>query len=151
MSHPEIAPPEQQSEQQLADGVEAQIPDPEVVPKAKRRQFTAEYKLRILEEADRCTEPGQIGALLRREGLYSSHLSKWRRLRERWQLEGLAPQKRGRKPQDSAVVELSQLRRENERLRAQLERAEIIIDVQKKLAQLLGLSPNETQSNESES
>jgi transposase len=151
MSHPEIAPPEQQPEQQPADGVEAQIPDPEVVPKAKRRQFTAEYKLRILEEADRCTEPGQIGALLRREGLYSSHLSKWRRLRERWQLEGLAPQKRGRKPQDPAVAELSRLRRENERLRAQLEQAEIIIDVQKKLAQLLGLSPNETQSNESES
>jgi transposase-like protein len=149
MSHQESIPPEQQ--QQPAEVLEATIPDSEVVPRAKRRQFTTEYKLRILEEADRCTEPGQIGALLRREGLYSSHLSKWRKLRARWQREALAPQKRGRPPQDATAAELAQVRRENERLRAQLEQAELIIDVQKKLAQLLGLSMNETYNNESTS
>lgn len=149
MSHQESIAPEQQ--QQQAEDLEARIRDPEVVPKAKRRQFTAEYKLRILEEADRCTEPGQIGALLRREGLYSSHLSKWRQLRERWQREGLAPQKRGRTPQDPRAAELAQLQRENERLRAQLEQAELIIDVQKKLSQLLGLTTDKTKSNGSES
>jgi transposase len=147
MSHQETVPPEQQ---QQADGLEAQIPDPEVVPKAKRRQFTAKYKLRVLEEADRCTERGQIGELLRREGLYSSHLSKWRQQRARGQLQGLAPKKRGRKGQDPSVAELARLRRENKRLRAQLAQAEIIIDVQKKLAQLLGLTTDETESDESE-
>jgi len=114
-------------------------PDPEVVPQAKRRRFTVEYKLRILEEADRCTEPGQISALLRREGLYASHLSNWRKTRDRWRLEAFRAQKRGRKPKDPAEAELAKLRRENERLRAQLEQAEIIINVQKKLSRLLGL------------
>ena len=146
MSHQESVPPEQQQ----ADDLEARLPDPEVVPKAKRRQFTAKYKLRILKEADRCTERGQIGELLRREGLYSSHLSKWRQQRARGQLQGLAPKKRGRKGQDPSVAELARLRRENERLHVQLEQAEIIIDVQKKLATLLGLTTNETESNESE-
>ena len=150
MSHPEPVPPEQQQEQQRADADRARLPDPEVVPKAKRRQFTAKYKLRILEEADRCTERGQIGELLRREGLYSSHLSKWRQQRARGQLQGLAPKKRGRKGRDPATAELARLRRENKRLRAELEKAEIIIDVQKKLAQLLGQKTNETKSNESE-
>ena len=124
-------------------------PNPEVLPQAQRRRFTAEYKLRIVEEADRCTEPGQIGALLRREGLYSSHLGEWRRMRERWQLEALSPKKRGRKPEDRTNVELSKLRRENERLHAKLEQAEIIIDVQKKLSQLLGLIPPEKDESES--
>jgi len=145
MSHQESVPPDQQK-----DKLEARIPDPEVVPRAKRRQFTAKYKLRILEEADRCTERGQIGELLRREGLYSSHLSKWRQQRARGQLQGLAPKKRGRKSQDPSAAELAQLRRENERLRVQLEQAEIIIDVQKKLAKLLGLTTDETESNENE-
>jgi transposase-like protein len=148
MSHTESVPPEQQQEQR--DGRSVRLPDPEVVPKAKRRQFTAKYKLRILEEADRCTERGQIGELLRREGLYSSHLSKWRQLRTRGQLQGLAPKKRGRKGQDPSVAELARLRRENKRLRAQLEQAEIIIDVQKKLAQLLGPNTDETENDESE-
>ena len=150
MSHQETVPPEQQQKRQQADDLEAWLPDPEVVPKAKRRQFTAKYKLRVLEEADRCTERGQIGELLRREGLYSSHLSKWRQQRARGQLQGLAPKKRGRKSQDPSVAELARLRRENERLRVQLEQAEIIIDVQKKLAQLLGLPTDETESDESE-
>jgi len=111
-------------------------PDPEVEPKAKRRTFTAEYKLRILAEADGCTEPGQVGALLRREGLYSSHLTTWRRQRESGGLARLAPQKRGRK-KDEQAAEHAELRRENERLRKQLEQAELIIAAQKKLAQAL--------------
>ena len=128
---------------------EVQVPEPEVLPRAKRRRFSAEFKLRILEEADGCTRRGQIGALLRREGLYSSHLSKWRRQRSLGQLEGLSPKKRGRKPQDPAVEEVARLRRENERLRTRLEQAEMIIDVQKKLSQLLGLTPDEIGTDES--
>jgi transposase-like protein len=150
MSHQETVPPDPEQEQQQADEREAQIPDPEVVPRAKRRRFTAKYKLRILEEADRCTEPGQIGELLRREGLYSSYLSSWRKQRARGQLQGLAPKKRGRKKQDPSAAEIGRLRRENERLRTQLEQAEIIIDVQKKLAKLLGLNTDEIESDESE-
>lgn len=114
--------------------------DPEVVPKATRRQFSAAQKLRVLQEADACTQPGQIGALLRREGLYSSQLAKWRRLRARGQLQALTPQQRGPKAvADPLAEELASLRRENARLQAQLTRAETIIDVQKKLSLLLGL------------
>jgi len=119
------------------------IPDPEVVPKAKRRKFSAEYKRRILEEADNLTEPGQTGALLRREGLYSSHLSTWRRQRERRLLEASSSKKRGRKRKDELEREVARLRRENERLQASLEQAETIIDVQKKLSRLLGLATEE--------
>jgi transposase-like protein len=122
-------------------------PDPQVIPKAERRQFSAEYKLRILAEADHCTKRGEIGALLRREGLYSSHLEKWRKQRERGALTGLRSQKRGRKP-DTQAVEIARLQRENEQLRARLERAEHIIDVQKKLAYLLGTLSAESQGNE---
>jgi transposase len=117
------------------------IPDLEVVPKAKRRKFSAEYKLRVLDESDNCTEPGQIGALLRREGLYSSHLSTWRRQREQGLLEALSSKKRGRK--DELERELTRLRRENERLQARLEQAETIIEVQKELSRLLGLATEE--------
>jgi transposase len=119
------------------------IPDPEVVPTAKRRKFTAEYKLRILDEADGCKEPGQIGALLRREGLYSSHLTTWRRQRRRGAFEALAPKKRGRKNKDELERELNNLRREKEDLQERLEQAEAIIDVQKKLSRLLGLATEE--------
>jgi transposase-like protein len=149
MSHQETVPPEQQQEQQQVNGLEARVPDPEVVPKAKRRQFTAKYKLHVLEQVDRCTERGQIGELLRREGLYSSHLSKWRQQRARGQLQGLASKKRGRAAQAPAATELAKLRRENERLRAQLEQAEMIIDVQKKLAKLLGLTTAESNERDS--
>jgi len=128
---------------------EVRIPDPEVEPRAERRQYSAAYKLRVLEEADRCTGRGQVGALLRREGLYSSLLSKWRMQRAKGQLQALSPKKRGCKPADPAVVEVARLQRENERLRARLEQAEIIIDVQKKLSQLLGLAPDETETDES--
>ena len=112
--------------------------DPEVAPRAKRRRYTAAYKLRILQEADGCNQLGQIGALLRREGLYSSHLNTWRRQRAAGQLEGLTDKKRGRKAkQDAKDAEIAALRRENERLQAQLEQAELIITAQKKLAQAL--------------
>jgi len=149
MSH-EQATTDQQQQQEQKDLATA-IPDPEVVPKAKRRQFTAQYKLRIVREADACTEPGQIGSLLRREGLYSSYLSKWRQQREEGQLQALSSKKRGRKPEDPSIEELAQLQRENERLRARLEQAEIIIDVQKKLSKLLGLTTGTTENGESKS
>ena len=121
-------------------------PDPQVVPKAERRRFSVEYKQRILAEADTCTERGQIGALLRREGLYSSHLDKWRKQREHGVVQALTPQKRGPKP-DPQAAEIAQLRRENEQLRTRLQRAEHIIDVQKKLAELLGMLAPETPSS----
>ncbi len=116
----------------------AEVPDPEVVAQAKRRRFTAEYKLRVLAEVEQCQEAGAIGALLRREGLYSSHLTSWRRQRAADQLQGLRPKKRGRKP-DPQAAELARLQRENERLKARLEQAETIIEVQKKLCRLLDL------------
>lgn len=114
------------------------LPDPEVRPKAKHRHFTAEYKKRILDEADACTSPTQRGALVRREGLYSSHLTMWRRQRAQGILDGLTPKKRGVKA-DPLALENAQLRRENQRLEQQLARAEMIIEVQKKLSLLLGL------------
>ena len=123
------------------------MPDPEVVPQAKRRQFSAEYKLRIVQEAEQCRDPGEIGTLLRREGLYSSHLSNWRRQQRQGQLQGLQGQKRGRKSDPEAAA-LKQLRRENERLQQQLERAELIIDVQKKVSQMLGLPPSQIDEHE---
>jgi len=131
-----------------AAGGEAQPPDPEVLPRAERRKYTGEYKLRILEEIEQCTVPGQIGALLRREGLYSSHLSKWRRQRAAGQLQALSPHKRGRKAQEVGAEELARLQRENERLRVRLERAEMIIDVQKKLSRLLGLPTEDSETEE---
>jgi transposase-like protein len=128
----------------------SKVPDPEVVPRAKRRRFSAEYKLRILEEAGACSERGQIGSLLRREGLYSSHLTTWRRQREQGQLEALSPKKRGRKSSvDEALVnELDALKREKQQLQGRLQQAETIIEVQKKLSGLLGLTLNENQSDE---
>ena len=128
----------------------SQVPDPEVVPRAKRRRFSAEYKLRILEEVDACSEPGQIGALLRREGLYSSHLTTWRRQRAEGQLAGLSPKKRGRRPSvdERLAKESAELKRENRRLQMRLQQAETIIDVQKKLSGLLGLTLDENQSDE---
>lgn len=110
--------------------------DPGVEPKPKRRAFSAEYKLRIIEEADQSTEVGEIGALLRREGLYSSHLAEWRKQRRQGQLQALTPSKRGRKVDESAT-EMAVLRRENERLRTRLSQAELIITAQKKLSQAL--------------
>lgn len=125
-------------------------PDPEVVPVAQRRQFTAKEKLRILEEAEGCTEPGEIGSLLRREGIYSSYLSRWRRARDQGQLSALGPQQRGPKPATDAVLarEGARLQQENERLQARLVQAEAIIEIQKKLSQLLGLSAGVNEGRE---
>jgi transposase len=127
-------------------------PDPEVKPAAPRRRFSAREKLRILEEVDACREPGEVGALVRREGIYSSYLSRWRRARDRGQLDGLSAQKRG--PKHRIDKELAKenvtLRRENERLRARLEQAETIIEVQKKLSQMLGLEAPTQESAERE-
>ena len=116
--------------------------NPEVNEKPVRRQFDAAYKLRILEEADRCSEPGQLGELLRREGLYSSHLTNWRRLREKGSLQSLGPKKRGRKAKrhDATTQELERLRRENQRLAERLRQAETIIEVQKKVSEIVGLT-----------
>ena len=112
---------------------------PEVNEKATRRRFTADYKARILKEADRCIEPGQIGELLRREGLYSSQLGVWRRQRKK----GLTPKRRGRKPNPNKKEqqELERLRRENKRLTERLRQAETIIDVQKKVCEIMGIPP----------
>ena len=122
-------------------------PDPEVRPKARHRQYTAEYKKRILDEADACTTATERGALVRREGLYSSHLFAWRRQRAQGALDGLTPKKRGPKT-DPLATENARLQREIERLQAQLQRAETIIEVQKKLSQLLGLSSEATPPDE---
>ena len=111
-------------------------PDPEVVLRAKRRRFSVADKLRILQEADGCSEPGQIGALLRREGIYSSYLTEWRHERDSGQLQGLTGQKRGR-PRDEQAAELARLRQENAQLKAQVAQAELLITAQKKLAQAL--------------
>jgi transposase-like protein len=121
------------------------VADPEVSEKAKRRRFSAEYKLRILQEADACTEPGEIGALLRREGLYSSHLGVWRRQREEGTIQGLTPRKRGRKtqPKNPLSKKVTELERENARLKQRLKQAETIIDVQKKVSQILGIPLND--------
>ncbi len=115
-------------------------PDPEVPAKARRRRFTAKYKLRILAKADRCSKPGDVGKLLRQEGLYSSILSRWREQRETGALAALTPKKRGRKPRpvDPQAKRVAELERENARLRQKLGKAETIIEVQKKLSQLLG-------------
>jgi transposase len=114
----------------------------QVVPGTKRRRFTASYKLRILQEADLYTESGQMGAFLRREGLYYSNLQTWRRQLDLGQLAGLTPKKRGRK-EDPIAKENARLNREVDKLKAKLEKAETIIDVQKKLSKLLGLSLSE--------
>jgi transposase len=120
----------------------------EVVAKAQRRRFATEYKVRILREADAAKSPGEIGAMLRREGLYSSHLSAWRAARDRGELGGQAC-KRGRKPRrhDDREKKIRDLERENRRFRQRAERAEALVEVQKKLSEVLGIElpeePNE--------
>jgi transposase len=115
--------------------------DPEVPERPARRRFLAEYKLQILRQADACEESGQLGELLRREGLYSSHLSTWRKQREQGTLDALTPKKRGRKPRDNdpLIEENRRLERVNKRLVERLRQAEVIIDIQKKVAEILGI------------
>jgi transposase-like protein len=110
-----------------------------VAKSERHRHFSADYKLRILKAAEQCA-PGELGALLRREGLYSSHLTTWRRERDQGARQGLAPKARGRLPDPQAEA-LTQLQHENEHLRTRLAQAEAIIDVQKKLSVVYGLSP----------
>ncbi|SRR6266446_96113 len=118
------------------------VPDPEVPERAARRRFTAEYKLQVLRQADQCAEVGEIGALLRREGLYSSHLTTWRRQREQGALVALAPKKRGRPatPVSPLARRVAELERDKARLERRLQQAEAIIEAQKKLSEILGLS-----------
>jgi len=136
MDEKETAPPHREGKRSAAAP-----PDPEVVDKPLRRQFPPSYKLRIIEEADRCTEPGEVGQLLRREGLYTSHLAAWRRAARNGSLKGLS-KKRGRKARERNPLEekVRKLERENARLERELRKAELIIDVQGKVAGLLGLS-----------
>ena len=115
------------------------LPDPEVAERARRRQFTASYKLRILQQADACKD-GELGALLRQEGLYSSHLHTWRRLRDRGLLNAFQPRRRGRPPKDPMSAEVARLRQENERLGRKLAVAETVIEIQKKVSALLGIT-----------
>lgn len=114
--------------------------DVQVAAKPRRRTYPAEYKRRILKEADACTTPGAVGALLRREGLYSSHLVAWRRARARGELAALTPKKRGRKPRpvDPRDRKIAELERQVARLTARAERAEALVELQKKLATMLG-------------
>jgi transposase-like protein len=123
-------------ERSEAAGAPAGVPDPELVERPRRRTFSAEYKLEILREAEACTQPGEIGALLRREGLYSGHLSKWRRQREAGALEALG-RSRGRKPLDRRDLELAELRRRLERSEAELEKARKVIEIQGNVSALL--------------
>jgi transposase len=119
--------------------------DMEVVGRAKRRVFSSADKRRILSAADRCTQPGELGAMLRREGVYSSSLSTWKRQREASDMAALAPQQRGPKvdPHRAETLHIAQLTRENEKLKRRLENAMLVIDVQKKLAALMGITLDE--------
>ena len=126
-------------------------PDPEVPAKARRRRFSAAYKKKILDESDACKDkPGAVGALLRREGLYSSHLTTWRKQREKGELDGLAPKKRGRKakPVNPLARKVRALEVENRRLQKQLDKAETIISFQKKLSEMLGISLDQKEDDE---
>jgi transposase-like protein len=115
-----------------------------VLEHTPRRRFSAGYKLRILKQYETCTQPGEVGALLRREGLYSSNINTWRRQRDEGELHGLSPKKRGRKAKDinPLTKEVARLERENAKLTKKLQQAETIIEVQKKISEILGISQN---------
>ena len=124
-------------------------PDPEVTERAKRRRFTAEYKLRILRKADACKGDGDVGALLRREGLYSSQLAAWRRQRDAIAKAGLKARKRG--PKGKVVdPQVKQLKRENARLKRRLERVELMLTIQKKASEMLGIPLNQPDKDEND-
>ena len=145
-------PRSERSERSGSSGREAfGTPDPEVVAVAKRRRFTREYKMRIVEESDRCKQPGEVGMLLRREGLHSSHLTAWRKLRR--EAARKAPGgKRGRKPVavNPLAAEVARLHRENARLALRNRKLEGLIELQKKASELLGIElPAAPESDES--
>lgn len=117
----------------------AAAPSTEVLAVAKRRQFTAEYKLQVLQRADACRAPGELGELLRREGLYSSHLASWRQQRRQGALAALSDVKRGRRPTPREAKEVERLRRQNAQLQRRLDQAERIIEIQKKVSEILGI------------
>lgn len=145
-SPPALGVEERSDETPRAGGVARPVPpDPEVVAKPTRRQFTAEYRLRILEEADCCTEPGEVGRLLRREGLYSSHLTAWRKARRKGALQGLSSKKRGAKPSERNPLDakVRALEAKVARLEKELHTAHTILDVQGKVAGLLGFNLND--------
>jgi len=131
--------------------LEAQVvPEVEVTGKAERRRFSAEYKRKILKAADACRQPGELGELLRKEGLYSSNLTAWRAARERGELSGLAPKKRGpraavKDPRDKLIAELE---RENQKWKARAKRAEALVDLQKKVSDLLGIALPESEGKQ---
>lgn len=136
------------SDEQSNTKKRAARPDPEVLAKPKRRQFPAAYKLRIVEEAEACTELGAVGALLRREGLYSSHLSQWRQQQRSAALSALEPKKRGRKgkvqtPETKRIAELerqlAKAERDKRKLEMKLKRADLLLGIQKKVSELLGI------------
>jgi transposase-like protein len=120
---------------------EARVRETEVVEKARRRGFTAEYKLRVLAEADRCTKPGEVGALLRREGLYSSLLSAWRCQRDAGELSARSPKKRGPPAQvpDASTRRVAELEKQLAQAQVRLKRAEALLDLQKKVSEILGV------------
>ncbi len=122
-----------------------------MLPKPKRRRFSAAYKLHILQETDSCTEPGQIGQILRREGLYASQLTKWRQQRQEGVLKSLSNNTKGRKPKTEPLManRLDELEKENEELRKKLKQAEAVIGVQKKISELFGITVESLPMNES--
>ena len=138
---------EERSDEAPSEGAGTALvrPDPEVVAKPLRRRFTAQYRLRILEETDRCTEPGEVGRVLRREGLYSSYLTTWRKARRDGSLRGLDSKKRGAKPKARNPLQprVHELEAEVARLEKELHKAHTILDVQGKVAGLLGFSLKE--------
>jgi transposase-like protein len=133
----------EKSEMKLVDGLGSPMvrPDPEVPEKKLRRKFTAQYKLEIIGKVEQCTQPGEVGALLRKEGLYSSNLTTWKRQQAAGLLAALSPRKRGRKKAEvnPLVQKVAQLEREKERLQRKLKQAETIIEVQKKISEILGI------------
>jgi transposase len=151
---PQRAPISEESEGPVSAGKKTSPsghrPDAEVPQRPVRRSFLADYKLQILRQADACTQRGQVGQLLRREGLYSSHLTTWRAQRQQGTLDALAPKKRGRKTRanDPALEKSRCLERENKQLRERLRQAEVIIDIQKKVAEILGIPLNSPESGE---
>ena len=132
--------------------LKAERPETEVTEKPKRRRFTAEYKRRMLREAAACTERGELGALLRREGLYSSHLTEWRKQAERGELAGLAAKRRGPKPRriDPRDKRIAELEREIRRLSHRAQRAEALVELQKKVSEILGIALPTPADEESE-